>query len=267
MQQLAAMDIAQKWLDDLKEKSNFIPLDGKSIRFNTPFVDPFGDEISLLIVSDIDGTYTVTDQGYTLWNLEVRGVNATQKNSTRLKILNSILNSHKVVLTDNNTIEKKANKSVVAQTINDVLECVIKVSDLAFGTRQNTKSMFMQDVIQFIKQNSDSYSYDIGLSVRGKSSLVYDLDFVFHQTLKESKWTKLYTSLNRNIVEMVMGIWLDTEDFREENSAANKISLNIIVPRLDEKSETFVSSLQQHDINVISFSEKNKFKKNLEIVA
>ena len=259
--------IANEWLQSIKDQSRFIPLDGQKIRFNTPFIDPFSDEISLLIVSNFDSTYTISDQGYTIWNLESRGINITKKGSTRLNLIKNILNMNQTK--SNNTFDiykTVSSRESIAQAINDVLDSVIKVSDLAYSNRNNTRSIFKDDVLEYIAQNKEKFSVDLGLSVKGKSNLIYDLDFVFRPQLKISKWAKLYTTLNKTITEMIMGIWLDTENYRNQN-IGNNTSFNIIVQSMDFKSERFKENLIQHNINVISFENKADFKKNFEIIA
>jgi len=258
-------EIAINWLQTLRDQSQFVPLDGKKIRFNTPFIDPFGDQISLLITSNHDATYTVSDQGYTIWNIEVRGTKLTNTNSIRWKLINGILNSNDSNISNDFVIFKTtSSKEYVAQMINDVLDSVLKISDLAYGNRNNTRGMFKDDVLDYITQNKSSFSFDLGLSVRGKSNLVYDLDFVFRQNLQETKWAKLYTTLDKNVTEMVMGIWLDTETYRKENPG-NKTSFNIVVKDLNSKNMQFKDSLIQHDINVISFDDRTDFKNNFAI--
>ncbi|KRK76581.1 hypothetical protein FC67_GL000624 [Companilactobacillus alimentarius DSM 20249] len=260
-----SVEIANEWLEKLNNQSNFIPLDGNKIRFNTPFVDPFGDQISLLITSNHNSTYTVSDQGYTIWNIESRGTNLTKNNSVRFKLLQSILYTNKASLSNNFDIYKTtASRQEVAQIINDILDSVIKISDLAFGSRSNARGMFKDDVLDYITENKKRFSFDIGFSVKGKSNLVYDLDFVFHQKIKDTQWTKLYTSLNKNVSEMVMGIWLDTELYRK-NNPGNDISFNVLVKEMDLKSTQFKDNLIQHNINVISFDDKEDFEKNFAI--
>ncbi|GEO63000.1 DUF1828 domain-containing protein [Companilactobacillus nantensis] len=257
--------IANEWLEKINNQSNFIPLDGNKIRFNTPFVDPFGDQISLLITSNHNSTYTVSDQGYTIWNIESRGTNLTKNGSVRLKLIQSILNTNRASLGSNYDIYKTtASRQEVAQIINDILDSVIKISDLAFGSRNNARGMFKDDVLDYITENNKQFSFDIGFSVKGKSNLAYDLDFVFHQKIKDTKWTKLYTSLNKNVSEMVMGIWLDTELYRQ-NNPGNDISFNVLVKGLDDRSVQFKDSLIQHNINVVSFDDKDDFKSNFAI--
>ncbi|CAJ2231442.1 DUF1828 domain-containing protein [Companilactobacillus paralimentarius] len=260
-----SIKIANEWLQSLKDQSRFIPLDGKNIRFNTPFVDPFGDQISLLIISNYNSTYTVSDQGYTIWNIESRGTNLTKKDSTRLRLLKNILSMNQADLNNTFDINKTvSSREDIAQAINDVLDSVIKVSDLTYGNRNNTRSIFKDDVLDYITQNKNKFSFDLGFSVKGKSNLRYDLDFVFRPKLKVTKWAKLYTSLNKTTAEVIMGIWLDTENYRNQN-IGNDTSFNIIVQNLDSKSEKFKDSLIQHNINVVSFNNKEDFKNNFEI--
>lgn len=70
--------IAEEWLSFIKKSNEFKMVSDTELRINTPFTDPFGDSISLLIVLS-NGIYTITDQGYTIWNLKSHGVDLTDK--------------------------------------------------------------------------------------------------------------------------------------------------------------------------------------------
>lgn len=258
-------DVATEWLNLIKNESNFIPVSGDSIRFNSPFTDPFDDQISLLIQEQSAGKYLITDQGYTTWNLEVRNVPVLQEKSTRRKILASILARDNIQLGNSGQIFKEVGRQEIAQTINDVLDAVMKISDLAFSSRQNTRSAFRDDVFNFLRANAANYSFDTGFNVTGKTKLIYDLDFVFHRSLRESQWTKLYTQLSWQIVEMSLGIWADTESYRTTEYLGNRISFNILVPTVSEKQLELVDNLKQHDIQVVAFDDRSKFEQQFLI--
>lgn len=255
-----AIELATSWLDEMEHQSNFIPLEGDNIRFNTPFVDPFGDEYKVLIKAT-NNTYEVTDQGYTIWNLESRGINVTKKESTRKNIVNSIVSENTVSLKDTNySIYKKVNsKSDIAQAINQVLDSMMKISDLIFSSRNKVKRMFKDDILDYLSENKEKYKYDLGFSVHGKSDMSYDLDFVFRKSLNETKWTKVYSSLTKNVAEMAIGIWLDTDIYRNNNPSI-KATFNILVQDIDESDNQFVTGLKNHNIDVIDFSNKTQFR-------
>lgn len=255
-----SLEIAKQWLDEMKHKSNFIPLNGQNIRFNTPFIDPFGDEYKVLIRSK-SSSYEVTDQGYTIWNLKSRGNDVTKKDSTRMNIVNGIISDNNVSLKpDNNALYKEVySKSEVAQAINQVLDSMMKVSDLVFTSRSKVKKIFKEDVLDYLSKNKKKFSYDLGFRVNGKSNMSYNLDFVFRKNLSDARWTKIYTSLTKDVAERAIGIWLDTDIYRNNNPSVNA-TFNILVQDIDLNKNSFVGGLKNHNINVVDFNNKKQFE-------
>ena len=126
------LDSINDWLDSLQE-SEFIPLSRRKIRLNTPFTDSFSDQISLLILLNDDSTYTITDQGYTLWNIESRGISLTQDKSPNLDSIKSILNTNQTQLSDTFEIYKKVPSGNDIPAIKDVLISIIEISNLSLS--------------------------------------------------------------------------------------------------------------------------------------
>lgn len=77
--------IANQWLKFLRDQYNLKLVDNNHINLITPITDSFDDSITLMI-SKKDGLYTVSDQGYTIWNLETKNINVTKKIKTKFNI-------------------------------------------------------------------------------------------------------------------------------------------------------------------------------------
>ncbi|WP_203652166.1 DUF1828 domain-containing protein [Secundilactobacillus yichangensis] len=124
-------NIANNWLKSIKNSSSFTMASKNQLRVNTPFSDSFGDQISLIILLT-DNMYTVTDQGYTLWNLQTHGANLTDKKSQQFKNLMAILDKDDAELTDNEMIQIKGSKDELPQIINNLTQTLIQVSVLIY---------------------------------------------------------------------------------------------------------------------------------------
>jgi hypothetical protein len=255
--------IANKWLDFISKENKFKLIDNNHINVDTPITDPFGDSISLMIHRDGD-SYTVTDQGYTIWNLEVRNISVKNKKTRRNQILHSIVKFENVKLSKNNEIFQVGNVKSIPQMINDVTQAVLKVSNLAFSNVTNTKKMFIDDVHEYFDSNK-SFNYLAGLKMGGKSNLTYEIDFLFNHKDGKNDIAQVEDSLSKGIVEKTIGIFFDTEDFRMKNKSA---SYSLIVPSLKTDNDfNLANSLNSHNIQVVEFSNKDKIKKRYEFAA
>ncbi|ANZ60200.1 DUF1828 domain-containing protein [Secundilactobacillus paracollinoides] len=257
--------IARDWLSFIKKSHEFKMVSDTELRVNTPFTDPFGDSISLLIVLSND-IYTISDQGYTLWNLKMHGVDLTDKKSHRYKNLEAILMKNNARLETNGAIVGHATRQDVPQTINDLTQTLIQVSDLIYLSRKNTRSVFLDDVNTYFTVQNKNYSVLRGMSMQGQTKLKYNIDFIFNRTVTERKFVNVYNSLSKSLVEQLIGIWADTINYRTSHNQEN-VPLSIIVPDIPEEQLVFAQSLSAHKIDVVPFNDKEHVLQKLAIKA
>lgn len=123
----------KRWAKWGSEQTEFKRVDGHTIQVLTPFTDAFDDGILFEIVSDDHGTYSVTDKGYTIWNLETNGINVSRQESNRYQLLNSIVRAHQCSITDTKEIKRDDLKLAdLPQAITDFIQVLINVSGIAF---------------------------------------------------------------------------------------------------------------------------------------
>lgn len=256
--------IASEWLKFVSNENKFRLIDNSHVNVDTPITDPFGDSISLMISRD-GNYYKVTDQGYTIWNLTVRNINVKSKNSKRNQILNSIVKFENVKLSsDDNEIFQIGTDKNIPQMLNDVTQAVLKVSNLAFSNVTNTQKIFIDDVNEYFSSNN-SFNYLAGLKMSGKSNLTYDIDFLFNHKNGKSDIAQVVDSLSKGLVEKTIGIYFDTEKFRDKNKNA---SYSLIVPNLKTDNDfNLADSLKSHNIPVMEFTKKDKLKKKYSFAA
>ena len=115
----------------MNERIKLKQLNSHITEVDIPLMDVFGDSITLFIHTDENKTYTVTDNGYTMWNLSTKGVDL--QDSEINKLVSSILKSANVELTKKNK-EIVQNGVDLPKMINNVTQVVIKVSSLVYTT-------------------------------------------------------------------------------------------------------------------------------------
>lgn len=249
--------ITSQWSDWVLKQTEFKRIDNKTIQVLTSFVDAFGDGILFTIISNDDGTYTVTDNGYSIWNLEVNGINVSNKKSNRYRILYSTVKPYDFKITDNKVILKSAIKiDNLPQAITDFIQILINVSDIAFMNRNNTASMFLEDAKNYFSENKDRFFYQTSPIVLGKTNQQYKFDFNFIYD-REFKLTKMYNTISKNSMESIIGIYSDTKETIAQDFGDNP-SFNILVNGIDNKERVYVEGLRSHDINVVNFQDKEE---------
>lgn len=257
-------EISSEWFTFLKKSSRFTLLENDSIRVTTPFADSFGDGI-VINLRMIEGEYLLSDQGYTIWNLTTNGVDVLKKNSNRFRMLKSLLTSYSFSLSGKHAIERRVQRKDLSQAITDMAQVLINVSDLAFLSRNNTAAIFYDDVKDYFNQNRDEYSFLRTIYADGKSFAKYRFEYVFTPQANVFKLTKLYSTLTKSTMDIIIGIWSDTQSFRDENYGSNA-SMNILLDGMTAKEKEYADGLQQHGINVIDFAQKESVRESFATI-
>lgn len=257
-------DISNEWSAFLKKSSSFTLLQNNSFRITTPFSDSFGDGIVINVHMEGD-KYILSDQGYTIWNLSTNGINVMKKNSHRRQILDSLLNPYGIELTEDAVIQQSTTRQGLSQSITDMTQVLINVSDLVFLSRSNTTSVFFDDVKSFFDRNRETYSFIGPIFAPGKTYYKYRFEYLFTPKPNDFRLTKLYTNLSKNTMDIIIGIWSDTQQFRDDNYGSNA-TINILVDGLDMKNKPFADGLSHHGINVYDFKNLASVRDNLATV-
>ena len=112
----------------ITEYTKFIESKSNSFEVVTPFIDSFGDGISFVIVQQ-NNRFTVTDQGFTIWNLKNHGLDLMEKRSSRHQILPSYLNYFGFSLVNEN-IQTDVDENNLPQAIHDMTQLLIHLYGL-----------------------------------------------------------------------------------------------------------------------------------------
>lgn len=78
--------IEKAWQNWIKTAFEFKAINNNEVQVLTPFTDTFGDGILFNVRQD-GNNYTLTDNGYLLWNLEINGIDVNKLQVSIDKIL------------------------------------------------------------------------------------------------------------------------------------------------------------------------------------
>lgn len=120
--------IKSDYFNFISENTKFIESKSNSLEVVTPFIDSFGDGISFVIVQQ-DNRFTVTDQGFTIWNLKNHGLDLKGKHFDYHKKLQSYLKYFGFLLVKEN-IQKDVDENNLPQAIHDMTQLLIHLYGL-----------------------------------------------------------------------------------------------------------------------------------------
>lgn len=257
--------ISKEYFNWFKDSNKFT-VHEDIIEINTPSVDSFGDNINLILKPE-GNKIRISDDAYVVWNLEAHGINITKKKSKRNNLLKSILAFESVSLdTNTNEIYKISSIKNIGQNIHEVIQSISKVTDLMYLNRANVKSVFSEDVFNYLKENKTEYDYFPNLQIIGQSKLPFNFDALFTTNNRVKKLSKFYNSFSKSTVENALLSWLDTIRDREERFDGT-LKMAIVVNDDNNKSlsRDYLDALSEYEIDVIPFSDKQKFRESLGI--
>lgn len=255
--------IEAEWTQWIKNTVDFKTISENDVQVLTAFTDYFGDGILFNITDNHDNTFTLTDKGYTLWNMEMHGIDLTKKNTTRYKLFSWYLKSFdfSVDTSANNRIFKKiGNINQLSQGIIDFIQLLLRISDLGATNRANTKGIFFDDARSYFNKDKNIFYFTTNNIALGKTKQQYTFEYNFTPQLGTNRLTKLYNTLSKNSMEAIIGIYSDTQLYLKDNYRNS--SFNILVNGITESSQPYIDGLKEHNINVIDFQNKDDVEKS-----
>lgn len=254
-----AVEIKNTYLTYIKENAVFNEVAENHTEVITPFVDPLGEAIGFSVRSN-GRVLTVTDEGYTIWNLSVNGIDVTKK-GRRTELFHSLLHFNGFDLVGN-AIERTTSKSHLGQVIHDMTQLLVNIYDFIQLSPNNVRSQFLDDVKHYFMQNDD-YTVFPAFSIAGKSRLEHRFNFVF-MSKGISKIARVHNNITKQQVDTILASWLDTSEYRKKEYGDTE-QLYIIVSDDGYKNikDDHLIALQEYDINILNFSDKEALQVQL----
>ena len=155
----------ETYLEFLKQNINYTTVNKDIISVTTPFLDRHNDYTEILIIDTHDGSYRLTDDGYTINDLELSGFDFnTPKRKTTLLTTASRFG---VSINEESALEIKSSLSNMPLKKHMLLQCMVAVNELFMLSKGSILSYFIDDVVDFFEKNEIRYTKDI--NIIGKS--------------------------------------------------------------------------------------------------
>lgn len=252
--------IQSQWTQWIKDEVEFKAIDNHDIQVLTQFTDYFGDGILFNIIEKSEDNFTLTDKGYTLWNMEMNGIDLNKKNTTRYRLFNWYLKSFDFNVTNSHINKENVKLRDLSQAIIDFVQLLLRISDLGATNRANTKGIFFDDVKNYFNKDKNVYYFTTNNIALGKTKQQYTFEYNFTPELGINKLTKLYNTLSKNSMEAIIGIYSDTIEYLDDNYRDS--SFNVLVNGINSDVQQFADGLEEHNIHVIDFQDKDEVTKN-----
>lgn len=248
----ADIDYAKLYIKWLNENIEQYKVSNNISRITLPFMDKNNDFIDIYIINQKDNTYTLTDDGAILNDLIISGFDI--KSKRRKEILKSIIRSYGISISNNN--ELTVNCSIEDLPIKKHLlaQCMIKVNDMFFLSKNTVQSIFLEDVQSYLDNNNIRYIDDI--SIVGKSKLITHYDFgIAKSKIASERFIKTVNNFDINSARNIIFSWGDTKSERHSDT-----QLYVFINDINKKvSPEAYSALKEYDIIPAMWSKKENY--------
>lgn len=245
-------DLIHSYTEWLKQKINYQEINGH-FEVTTPFINHINDQIQFYLKQDERNRIFFTDDGDTLNNLEMAGVDITTP--ARQKELQTILNGFGVIL-KGNELTTMATPSTFPMRKHNFIQAMLSVDDLFILASPKVESFFLEDVTNFLQQNNIRFSPNIIL--QGKSSFQHKFDFLIPASNKapERIIKVVANPKKQNIIAQLFAF----EDTKKERENEGIVILNDLEKGV---SPEVLQAIEEYGIHDYSWHERESWVSKL----
>ncbi len=238
-------DSYHKWLGD----NTVLQTIEDSVEITVPFLDRHNDHLQIYAERS-EGEFILSDDGYTIDDLELSGCNLDTE--TRTQLLNITLNGFGVRRIGN-VLQVKATLESFALQKQNLLQAMLSVNDLHYTARPTVASMFAEDIAAWLTQSKVLYERNVEFT--GKTGLKVRYDFVIPKNgIRPNLALWGIGNPNPESAKKTVFDWEDTQDARDDeyipyavlNDVNRSVSDNVITAfrNYGFRTETFSARVE-----------------------
>jgi hypothetical protein len=224
------MDQYFHWLRDRTSLQHL----GEWTEITTPYLDRHNDYLQIY-ARQVDGKVLLTDDGYTLRDLEQSG--CMLDTPKRKAMLEQTLNGFGVQH-EKGKLHVNATPETFPSKKHNLLQAMLAVNDLFYLASPTVASLFVEDVVKWLDEKEIRYIPNAKFT--GKSHYDHHFDFVIPKSRKApERMVNAITRPSKDTMNSFIFRWLDTREARAADSRA-------IVLLNDESYEVQASLLEAY---------------------
>jgi len=210
----------EKLLNDyrawLKDKTTLRELNSEWVEITTPYLDRHNDALQIYARGE-NGGYVLTDDSYTIHDLEASGCNLnTEKRQDLLKMT---LKGFGVRM-NSEALEVHASPENFPTRKHNLIQAILAVNDLFYLAQPVVESLFFEDVIAWLDASDVRYTPKVKFT--GISGFDHLFDFVIPKSANRQP-ERIIQAINRptrDTAEVFIYKWSDTREVRPADSKA-----------------------------------------------
>lgn len=247
-------DLLDQYTVWIKDKTTLRQMDGGWFEITTPYLDRHNDYLQIYAKKE-NGGFVLTDDGYTIEDLEQSGCSLDSKK--RQDLLETTLNGFGI-RQEGTALTAHASTRGFALQKHNLVQAMLAVNDLFYLAAPTIASLFLEDVALWLDANDVRYIPKVKLS--GQSGYDHVFDFVIPKS--RSRPERILRAINRpnsDTAKAVAFAWVDTRKVRPSDSQAY-VFLN---DSERTPSESVVEALEQYELHPVLWSARETVQQEL----
>lgn len=244
------MDAYHAWL---KDQSMPRQVNGW-VEITTPYLDRHNDYVQIY-AKRANGGFTLTDDGYTIEDLEQSGCKFESRE--RQDLLGMTLNGLGVRL-EGTALQVHSAPEHFALRKHNLVQAILAVNDMFYLAMPRVASLFYEDVVAWLEVHDVRYTPKVKFT--GKTGYDHLFDFVIPKSRQQpERIVQTINRPNRNTAQAVVLSWVDTKEVRPPESRAYAL-LN---DTEQEVSLAVVDALRSYDVRPVTWSRRENVREEL----
>jgi Domain of unknown function DUF1829/Domain of unknown function DUF1828 len=250
----------EKLLNDyrawLKDRTTLREVRDSWVEITTPYLDRHNDLLQIYVRSE-NGNYVITDDSYTIHDLEASGCNLNT--DKRQDLLRMTLNGFGVRM-NGEALEVHASAENFPLRKHNLIQAMLAVNDLFYLAQPLVASLFFEDVIAWLDANEIRYTPKVKFT--GISGFDHLFDFVIPKSRRQPE--RIMQAINRptrDNAEAFIYAWSDTREVRAPESKAYAI-LNDVEQSI---SGGVVDAFRNYQIQPVHWSSRGQVVTELAV--
>ncbi len=244
-------DEIQGLIDDyLRWLHNSISLEkvDTSCEITTPFLDRHNDAIVLYLERN-GNEIILSDDGYTLANLAMSGVEMTPR---RKQMLQTMLNGFGVELS-NDELLVRVGRTDFPKKKHNLIQAILSVNDLFLVAHDVVRGLFLEEVRKFLSSNDIPFVSSVKIS--GNSGMDHTIDILIPPTQKHPE--RIIQAIGhpekQTIITRVLFPYLDIESRRP-----TKVIMFAFLNDQEKFNPDLIGYIQKAGVSPILWSERGE---------
>jgi hypothetical protein len=200
----------------LRDRTTLREVNDDWVEITTPYLDRHNDALQIYARAE-NGSYVLTDDSYTIHDLEASGCNLTTEK--RQELLKMTLNGFGVQV-KNEALEVRASSENFPARKHNLIQAILAVNDLFYLAQPVVESLFFEDVIAWLDTSNIRYTPKVKFT--GISGFDHLFDFVVpkSQGRQPERIVQTINRPTRDTAEAFIYKWSDTREVRPPDSKA-----------------------------------------------